>query len=445
MTLADVVPGTAAQERSRALRRVVLSSFLGSTIEFYDFILYATASSLVFGPVFFSGLGPAVATVASYATFAIGYLSRPLGGIVFGHFGDRIGRKRMLLLSMTVMGVASTLIGLVPAVPVWGAVALIVLRAAQGIAVGGEWGGAALMSLEHAGPQRRGLASSFTNAGAPAGAALGTIALALAGLLPREDFLSWGWRIPFLLSAALLVVGLFVRRRVEESPVFQEAMAKADEQKAPSAKEPIPLLRILRRPRNLLTAGLVCMAGFAIQALFSTFGMTYAVQHGITEGQALAAFAIAEVVAIPVILGAAHLSDLHGRKPVMLAGIIAMAVLAWPVFALLRSGSFPLVVAAFLLSMSLCQSLTFGPLPAFTAEQFGTRARYTGASLGYQLASLLGAGFTPMIVASLVAAAHGGVGSTVGYLTALCAISAVVLIAFVRETRDNDLAADPQA
>jgi MFS family permease len=190
-----------------------VSSYLGSTVEFYDFILFATASSVVFGPVFFGDQSPGIALIASYATFAVGYISRPLGGIIFGHFGDRIGRKKMLMLSMSIMGVASTLIGFVPAISPWGALMLVMLRAVQGIAIGGEWGGAALMALEHVQGRHRGVAAAFTNAGAPTGALLGTIALALAALLPEEDFLTWGWRIPFFFSAALLAIGLFVRAR----------------------------------------------------------------------------------------------------------------------------------------------------------------------------------------------------------------------------------------
>ncbi|WP_448624392.1 MFS transporter [Geodermatophilus sp. URMC 64] len=424
------------------MRRVLLSSYLGSTVEFYDFILYATASAVVFGPVFFADLSPAAATVASYSLFAIGYVSRPLGGILFGHFGDLLGRKRMLILSMTIMGVASFLVGLVPAVPTWGAVALILLRAAQGVAVGGEWGGATLMSLEHVKGRNRGLAASVANAGAPTGAVLGTVALALVALLPSEQFLQWGWRIPFLLSAVLLAIGLFVRSRVQESPLFLEAAARQAVQ--PTGKRPIPLVAVLRRPKNLLLAGLATTAAFVIQGLFSTFGVTYATAHGVTRSEGLTAFAISQFLAIFAILGAARLSDVYGRRPVMLSGLVGMALLAYPVFQLLGSGSLPLVVLGFVVSLSVCQSLTFGPMAAFVSEQFSTRARYTGASLGYQLASLLGAGFTPVIVASLTAV-WGSVTPVIGYLAALCVVSALVLALFVKESKDNDLTTEQPA
>lgn len=441
MTLADPerTAVAAPAERNKDIRRVVFSSYLGSTVEFYDFILYATASALVFGPVFFANLSPGLALIASYATFAIGYLSRPLGGIVFGHFGDRVGRKKMLMLSMTIMGVASFLIGLVPAIPTWGAVMLILLRAVQGIAIGGEWGGAALMSLEHVKGRNRGFAAAFTNAGGPTGAVLGTVALSLAAKLPEDDFLSWGWRIPFLFSAVLLAVGLFVRARIAESPVFEEALRAAEEKKS-HTKEPIPLLTIVRAPRTLILAGLVCTAPFVIQALFSTFVISYAAENGVSRSAGLNAFAICQFVAIFGILGAARLSDTHGRKPVMMTGFVGMVVLAWPLFQLASSGNFLLVVLAFVIACSVLQSLTFGPMPAFLAEQFGTRARYTGASLGYQIGSLLGAGFTPVIVAALYAGS-GSIGSVIVYLVAGCALSAVVLALFVKESKDVDLSA----
>jgi len=223
---------TGPPDRRAEYRRVLFSSYLGTTIEFYDFLLYGTAAAVVFPAVFFSGLDEFTAVLFSLGTFAAGYVARPLGGVIFGHYGDRIGRKKMLVVTMLVMGVASFLIGLVPSAAMiggWAAVILVLLRVAQGIAVGGEWGGASLMALEHSGGEGRGLAASFVNAGAPSGAVLGSLMLGLFSLLPQEQFLSWGWRIPFLLSAVLLGLGLWVRSQVSESPVFQAALAKAEE------------------------------------------------------------------------------------------------------------------------------------------------------------------------------------------------------------------------
>jgi MFS family permease len=422
----------------KQVKRVIASSFLGSTIEYYDFILYATASSLVFGPVFFANLDPALALVASYLTFATGYLARPIGGIVFGHFGDRIGRKRMLMISMATMGVVSVLIGLVPPIETWGAVMLLVLRALQGIAIGGEWGGAALMALEHSPTKNRGFAASFANAGGPMGAFLGTAALALFALLPEDQFLSWGWRVPFLFSAVLLVVGLYVRAKVAESPVFKAAVEIQAEGK--KAKDPMPVLQVLRRPRTLLTVGLVGMGGFAIQATFSTFAISYSAAQGVPHSVGLWAFALSQLVAAVSIPTFAALSDRLGRRPVMLAGLLLMAVLAYPIFMMLGSGNTLAVFLAFIIALPLCQSLTFGPLAAYLGENFATGSRYTGASLGYQIASLLGAGFTPVIVSSLFAASDGNVMSTVVYVVAVCLLSALVLFFLARESSTKSLA-----
>lgn len=419
------------------LRKVLISSFFGSTIEFYDFILYATATATVFVPVFFSTLDPLLGTVASYLTFAAGYVSRPLGGIIFGHFGDRVGRKKMLMVSMTIMGIASVLIGLVPAVPVWGAFLLLTLRLVQGIAIGGEWGGAALMSLEHAKGSRRGFAASFANAGGPAGAFLGTAALALFAMLPEDQFLAWGWRVPFLFSVVLLVIGLYIRAQVSESPIFIAAMKAAEEKKA--LTRGTPLVKVLQRPRTLVTVGLVGMGAFVIQALFSTFGVTYAVGSGISREVVLWAFALSQLFAAFAIPAFAALSDRLGRRPVMLGGYVGMALLAFPLFWALASGTTLLVFGVFLVALSLLQSMTFGPMAAFLAENFATTSRYTGASLGYQLAALLGAGFTPVIVASIFAASGGDITGVIWFLVAGCVLSAVVLAVFTKESRHVEI------
>lgn len=419
-----------------AVRRAALSGYLGSTIEFYDFILYATASSVVFGPLFFSGLSPLMQTVASYGTFATGYISRPIGGIIFGHYGDRIGRKRMLLIAMAVMGVASTLVGVVPAVPTLGAVCLIILRLVQGIAIGGEWGGSALLALEHSGGRKRGLAASFANAGGPSGAFLGTAALALFALLPKDEFAAWGWRIPFLFSAVLLAIGLYVRVKVQESPMFEKAV---ELDKKERAKRRVPLFEVLRRPRALIVAAFAGLGSFVIQALFSTLALNYAVQHGVSESAGLWSFAASQAVAAFTIPAWAALSDRVGRRPVMLFGLIAFAVLAFPLWVMFGSGNTVTVLLAFLIALPLLQSATFGPLAAFFSETFSTGSRYTGASLGYQLASLLGAGFTPVIAASLLAAAHGNPNTVTWYLIAMLAVSAITIAFFAPESKNLDI------
>ncbi|WP_461145024.1 MFS transporter [Salinifilum aidingensis] len=435
MTANDVAAAPSAQRRGE-IRRVVLSSYLGSTIEFYDFLLYSTAASLVFGPVFFTDLAPLAATVASFGTFAAGYLARPLGGVVLGHFGDRLGRKRMLVLAMSVMGAASFLIGLIPPAAVigsWAAVLLVLLRIGQGIAVGGEWGGAALMSLEHSEKKRRGFAASFTNAGAPSGAVLGTVMMGLFSSLPREQFLAWGWRVPFLFSAVLLAVGLFVRSRVSESPLFQAAMEQ------PAAKKPsVPILQVLRRPKNLLLTAFGSSAMFALQVMLATFAMSYAVDRGAEQQVVLFCFALTSFTQIFTVVACGRLSDIAGRRPVMISGIVLFVALLHPMLQWWASGSALLVLLAFFLGKTTL-GLVYGPMAAFISEQFGTTARYTGASLGYQLATLLGAGLTPMILTSLYASSGRDVMSVVWFLAAVSLIS-VVAILLTRESKDNELA-----
>ena len=417
------------------LRRAVLSSYLGSVIEYYDFLLYATASAVVFNKIFFSNLDPLVGTVASFGTLATGYLARPLGGIVFGHYGDRIGRKKMLVLSMTLMGVGSTLIGLLPTyaqIGVWAPILLVLLRVVQGIAVGGEWGGAALMSAEHA-SSRRGLWTSFTNAGAPTGVVLSTLVLALSAAATGEaEFLAWGWRIPFLLSIVLLAIGLFVRARVAETPVFAEAAKPARP----------PLVEVLRNhPRNLLLSIGVGFGAFVAQATITTFVISYAVQLGFPRATVLNALTLSSAVAVFGIIGFSALSDRLGRRPVVLAGAAAMAIWAFALFPLIDSRSTALLVVAVVVGQGVVHTAWYGPLAALYTELFSTGARYTGASLGYQVAGL-GAGIAPVAFASVMAA--GGGTLTVSIIIAVCCLVSVACILALRETSTADLSADPE-
>lgn len=427
--------GTAAKRKEA--RTVILSSYLGSTIEFYDFLLYATAAAVAFPKVFFAGMDDWVGVVAAYATFAAGYVARPLGGVIFGHFGDKVGRKGMLIISMAMMGIASTLIGLIPGAGVigpWGAVILVLLRVCQGIAVGGEWGGAALMALEHADPKRRGFAASFVNAGAPTGAVLGTVVMGIFSALPQDAFLAWGWRIPFLLSFVLLIVGLFVRLRVSESPIFAEAVAK---ESAQGARRRIPLLEVLRRPKALVMIMFAGAAGFGLQVVLPTFSVTYAVSKGAPQQGVLYAFAGASAISIIFVLLGGRLSDRFGRRPVMIAGLALFIAYLFPMFGMLGSGNVALIFVAFTVALILHSSL-YGPLAAFVSEQFGTTSRYTGAAVGYQLATLIGAGFTPGIVAGLYKDAGQNILPVVVFLSVMALVS-IVFIALTRESKNNDL------
>ncbi|MFE3034245.1 MFS transporter [Streptomyces canus] len=430
-------PSPTASDRTRQLRRVALSGLLGTAVEFYDFLVYGTVAALVFGELFFPGADPAVGTIAAFGTFAAGYVARPIGGIVFGHFGDRLGRKNMLLLTMGLMGGASFLIGLLPTydtVGVWAPVLLITLRVVQGIAIGGEWGGATLMVVEHAGERRRGLWSSFTQMGAPLGSLISAAVVAMVSTLPKDQFAAWGWRVPFLLSVLLLGVGLFVRLKVVESPLFAEV-------KKDRAESRLPILDVLKRPRPVLLACCVGIGAFTAQSLLTSYLIAYATGIGYPRPQVLTALTVSAAVALVVLPCASALSDRIGRRPVVLTGAILSAATAFPVLALVDSKSSGALILAVVIGHGISQSLMYGPLGALFSEMFGTRVRYTGASLGYQGATLVGAGFSPMIATSLVASS--GNGTPVALLLCGGSLITALTVWFVRETSRTSLGKEP--
>lgn len=424
---------------SPQMRRILASSFIGSAIEFYDFILYATAASLVFNKVFFVNLTPAVALFASFATLAVGYLARPLGGVVFGHFGDKVGRKGVLITSMVMMGGASTIIGLLPPTAQVGMVApiaLIFLRIVQGLAVGGEWGGAMLMALEHEPKEQRGFAASFANMGGPAGAVLATLAVSAVSLLPNEQFLSWGWRLPFILSTGLVAIGIVIRLKVAESPLFLALEDKAEEKKT-------PLMEVLTKyPKSVIRGTLVGMSSYTVQGLMTVWAISYVVDDmGMDRTAVLNIKAIGATLTVVGIWFAARYSDKLGRRPVMLVGIAAGALAALPIMWLLQLGALWAFAIALFVANGLIQAFIFGPFGAFTAELFPTRIRYTGASLVYQLSSTVGAGFTPMIVAALVLLGGGSLW-LVGIVWAATFVIAALAMRNVKEGKDADLMAE---
>ncbi|GAA0195956.1 MFS transporter [Glutamicibacter creatinolyticus] len=424
---------------SPQMRRILASSFIGSAIEFYDFILYATAASLVFNKVFFVNLTPAVALFASFATLAVGYLARPLGGVVFGHFGDKVGRKGVLITSMVMMGGASTIIGLLPPTAQVGMVApiaLIFLRIVQGLAVGGEWGGAMLMALEHAPKEQRGFAASFANMGGPAGAVLATLAVSAVSLLPNEQFLSWGWRLPFILSIGLVAIGIVIRLKVAESPLFLALEDKAEEKKT-------PLMEVLTKyPKSVIRGTLVGMSSYTVQGLMTVWAISYVVDDmGMDRTAVLNIKAIGATLTVVGIWFAARYSDKLGRRPVMLVGIAVGALMALPIMWMLQLGELWLFAIALFVANGVIQAAIFGPFGAFTAELFPTRIRYTGASLVYQLSSTVGAGFTPMIVAALVLLG-GGTLWLAGAVWAAAFIVAALAMRNVKEGKDADMMAE---
>ncbi|SDJ08840.1 Predicted arabinose efflux permease, MFS family [Lentzea albidocapillata subsp. violacea] len=414
------------------LRRAVASSFLGSVIEYYDFLLYATASAVVFNKVFFSSLDPLVGTIASFGTFATGYLARPLGGILFGHYGDLLGRKKMLVLSMSLMGVASFLIGVLPTYSQVGWLApagLILLRVLQGISVGGEWGGAVLMSAEHA-TSRRGLWASFTNAGAPCGMVLSTAALTgTAALVGEQAFLDWGWRVPFLLSVVLLGIGLFVRMKVEETPVF----------KAERKPGSMPLLDILRNHPRTLALGIgVGLSAFVAQSTLTTFVLAYGVQAGNSRQLILNALTLSSALAVIGIIGWSAMSDKVGRRPVVLVGAVLMAAFGFVLFPMVDNG---FIVIALVLGQAVIHPMMYGPLAALYSELFNTGSRYTGASLGYQFAGL-GAGLAPLLFAQVQKTS--GTGAIPFILAAFCLLTVICTVT-LHETSRTSLTGDRNA
>lgn len=415
-------------------RRAAFSSLLGTTIEYYDFILYGTMAAVVFGPLFFPGSNPALSTIASFGTLAAGYVARPLGGVIFGHFGDRLGRKSMLMITMVMMGTSSALIGLLPTYHTIGAAApvlLVLLRVVQGIAVGGEWGGAALMVVEHAEAGRRGRWAGIMQLGTPFGFLLSTAAVAVVTQLPKSEFTTWGWRVPFLLSAALLVLGLYVRRRVAESPVFDAA------QDRPST----PALEVLRQPRPVALAVIAGIAPFALTALTSSHIIAYATGIGYAVGDVMRSLLFVVVVSIVAIPLCAALSDRLGRRRVMMTGAIGAILFAFPLYALINTHSLWTMTAG-LMFAQLLQNAMYAPLTPLLSEMFPTRIRYSGVSIAYQSAALIGAGFTPMIAASLLAAFDG---SSVPLSVIIAATAALALgaLALTAETKGRDLHPGP--
>ncbi|MDI3419058.1 MFS transporter [Streptomyces luteolus] len=421
------------------LRKVALSSLLGTVIEYYDFLLYGTMAALVLGPLFFPESNPTVGMIASFGTLAAGYVARPVGGIVFGHFGDRVGRKTMLILTMVLMGAASFLIGVLPTYETIGITApvlLVLLRVVQGIAIGGEWGGATLMVVEHADAERRGLWSGVMQMGSPIGFLMSTLAVTATTLLPRDQFMSWGWRVPFLFSALLLAIGLYVRISVSESPLFRQTVETQREQ--PAERPRLPLVQVLRRPRVLLLACAVGIGPFALTGLISIFMLTYATGIGYATSDVMNGLIAASLMGLVTIPLFSALSDRIGRRTVVVGGAVGIVLCAFPMFALVDTGKPALLIVGMLLGQ-LLQSAMYAPLGPLLSEMFGTEVRYTGASMGYQLAALIGSGFTPLIAGGLLSGPEGMRSGPLAVLAIVCGAMSLLAIWRIAETRGKDL------
>lgn len=411
----------------RERRRAVASSFLGQMVEYYDFLLYAAAAGLVFPTLFFGGVDKGLATLLSFLTLFMGYASRPIGGLLFGHFGDKFGRKNMLVITLVMMGLVSIAVGLMPTAASIGVAApilLTLLRLIQGFAVGGEWAGAMLMSMEHSKKESRGLGASIAVAGAPCGAVLATLVLALFSNLDNEAFMSWGWRIPFLMSVVVVIIGLFLRARVRESPDFEAARAKGEVHTG----LPVAVL-FTTYPREVLLGSLAAAAPLFVQGLLAAFMVPYVVQSGVMErGSALMWLTLSSFFHVFTIPFFAWLSDKFGRKQVMVAGAVLSIVLIWPMFAMFNSDNATLVGLAFLVGNPLIQAAMYGPVGAYLSELFDTGSRYSGVSATYQLGSLLGAGTAPLVGAWLAPTPAVGTGSLAWFIMAAYVISAIAVV-----------------
>lgn len=424
-----------AKPKHGSIRLVGIASLIGTTIEWYDFFLYGTAAALVLDKIFFPTFDPFAGTLASLATYAVGFFARPLGGVIIGHYGDRIGRKSMLVLTLLIMGIATFLIGLLPTynqIGPFAPILLVLLRLAQGFGVGGEWGGAILMAVEHAPPGKRGFYGSWPQIGVPAGLLLSTIVFTPFSRLPQEDFLSWGWRVPFLLSVVLVLVGLIIRVRILETPTFSKIKEQREE-----ARQPV--FEVLRHyPREVLVAMGARFVENGAFYLYTVFVLIYGVQHvGMDRSTVLAAIMIAaafELAAIPL-FGA--LSDMIGRKPVYLFGAITTGVLAYPLFWMLDTGSPALVRLSLILGLAVGHAAMYAPQGAFFSELFGARVRYSGASLGAQLASVLAGGLSPIIATTLLKEGYGR-GAMSLYIVGMALIT-IIAVSAANETLRHDI------
>ncbi|MGI3225745.1 MFS transporter [Streptomyces sp. GTA36] len=427
--------------------RVAVASLVGTTIEYYDFAVYGTASALVLGPAFFPSGNATVSSLAAFLTFAAAFLSRPLGVVLFGTIGDRLGRRRALVASLLLMGVATVGVGLLPTYETAGLLApvlLVTLRLLQGISMGGEWGGAVLLAAEHAPPGRRALYASIPQAGPSLGFLLSTaVILPTLNIVGRDGFVEWAWRIPFLLSTVLVVIGLWVRTTVSESPVFS---ATADRTTLPRSKAPeptpesgsrFPLGVLLKRyPRRLLLGTGAAIGGSAVYYLTIVYSISYGPKElGIPQNTMLTAASIGAAAGIVITLPVARLSDRIGRRPVMLTGAVGCVVWAVPMYASLSSRNGLVITGAYTVGLMFL-ALMFSPVAAFLPELFPARLRYTGASAAFILANTLGGGFAPLVATWLNS--HWESPLVLGFYTGtLCLLSLLCLLA-LPETRDEE-------
>ena len=437
--MSDLDPDVPSASPPSSVRKVIVASLIGTSLEWYDFFIYGTAAALVFNKLFFPDFEPLVGTLLAFTTYAVGFVARPLGGVIFGHYGDKLGRKNVLVVTLLLMGIATFAIGVMPTyatIGVWAPILLVALRFLQGLGLGGEWGGAVLMTLESGDPQRRGLNASWPQVGVPIGLLLANGALSLMGALTTEaEFESWGWRVPFLLSGVLVIVGLWIRLTIAESPLFRELEVSDKKVRAPI----VDVVRLY--PKQV---GLAIGARVGVDVAFYTFVLfitTYVVTYlELPSSYALNAVLIAAACQVLLIPWFGILSDRLGRRPVYLFGAIGAAIWVFVFFALLDTGSLVLIVLATVVAL-VFHAAMYGPQASFIAEMFPTKVRYSGASMGYQLAGIVGGALAPIISVALLDRFDTSLVVSV-YVVVTLALTTVCVLA-APETSKIDLKSDP--
>ncbi len=419
-----------------SIRKVALASFIGTTIEWYDYFLYGTAAALVFNQLFFPNVEPLIGTLAAFATFAVGFVARPLGGAIFGHYGDRIGRKAMLVLTLLMMGIATFLVGLLPTyetIGIWAPILLVVLRLVQGFGVGGEWGGAVLLAVEHSPDGRRGYYGSWPQMGVPAGLLLSTGVFTIFSSLSNEQFLAWGWRVPFLLSILLVAVGLYIRLAILETPAFRQVQETQTQAR-------VPIIDVLRtRPKGVLLVIGMRIAENGSFFIFSVFVLSYATEQlGLARSMVLTGVMIAAAIQLFAVPLWGALSDRIGRRPVYMGGAVFSLLFAFPSFWLINTQATILVWLAIVLALAVGHAAMYGPQAAFLPELFGTRIRYSGIAFSRELASVFAGALSPFIATALLAWA-GNYWPVAVYL-AVMALITIVAVYLAPETFQSDIA-----